>query len=213
MPELLGRLQYDRENAAGFQGIRAAAGAEGYTDAVNGGAREEDAGRRALLQEKTLERVSLNRREALRAAAMAALPPLLVFGNGAAKEPWSSIHLLEPAELAGDIQKQKEPLLLSVGFPVLYRQKHIAHAKLAGPASKPEGIARLKEALATTAKNAPIVIYCGCCPMVDCPNLRPAFLQLGEMGYGNVRVLNLPTNFRTDWVEKGYPVESSLPVK
>jgi hypothetical protein len=49
--------------------------------------------------------------------------------------------------------------------------------------------------------------------MVQCPNLRPAFSLLTGLGYKKVRVLNLPANFRTDWIEKGYPVESSLPAK
>lgn len=108
------------------------------------------------------------------------------------------------------LQKGKPPLVICVGFPVLYRQKHIPHAPLGGPASKPEGIAHLKKAIAADPKDADIVIYCGCCPMVHCPNLRPAFSLLTNLGYKNVRVLNLPTNFRTDWIDKGYPVESSL---
>jgi hypothetical protein len=107
----------------------------------------------------------------------------------------------------------KQPVIICTGFPVLYRQKHIAHAHLAGPASKPEGIAQLKEAVGTTPRKAEIVIYCGCCPMVQCPNLRPAFSLLRDLGYQNIRVLNLPTNFHTDWADKGYPVESSLPAK
>jgi hypothetical protein len=27
-----------------------------------------------------------------------------------------------------------------------------------------------------------------------------------ELGFTNLRVLDLPTNFHTDWVLKGYPV-------
>jgi hypothetical protein len=30
------------------------------------------------------------------------------------------------------------------------------------------------------------------------------------MGYTDLHALNLPTNFRTDWADKGNPVESSL---
>ena len=40
-----------------------------------------------------------------------------------------------------------------------------------------------------------------------CPNLRPAFSALREMGFTKLRVLLLPTSFEKDWVEKGYPVE------
>lgn len=43
--------------------------------------------------------------------------------------------------------------------------------------------------------------------MDRCPNMRPAFRMLKEMGFAKVRALNLPTNFHTDWSAKGYPVE------
>jgi hypothetical protein len=40
-----------------------------------------------------------------------------------------------------------------------------------------------------------------------CPNLKPAFLTLRDAGYVNLRVLLLPHDFNTDWIEKGYAVE------
>jgi hypothetical protein len=43
--------------------------------------------------------------------------------------------------------------------------------------------------------------------MVHCPNIRPAFQTLNDLGYTNVHILDLPSNFRADWMEKGYPVE------
>ena len=108
------------------------------------------------------------------------------------------------------LREGKAPLIISVGFPVLYRQKHILHARLAGPANKPEGITQLTEVVARTPKDASIVVYCGCCPMTQCPNLRPGFSHLKDLGCTDVHVLNLPTNFRTDWIDRGYPVESTL---
>jgi hypothetical protein len=50
-------------------------------------------------------------------------------------------------------------------------------------------------------------VYCGCCPLEHCPNLRPAFEALRAMGFTHLRALLLPTNFYTDWVKPGYPVE------
>jgi hypothetical protein len=47
--------------------------------------------------------------------------------------------------------------------------------------------------------------------MTKCPNVRPAYSTLKESGYTNVSVLDLPVNFHSDWEEKGYPVESSMP--
>jgi hypothetical protein len=49
------------------------------------------------------------------------------------------------------------------------------------------------------------VIYCGCCPMLKCPNIRPAYSTLKELGFTHIRVLSLPTNLHTDWVSKDYP--------
>lgn len=126
-------------------------------------------------------------------------------------DPWPKDKLLEPAVLAQMLRKGSHPEIISVVFPVLYRQKHIPGARLAGPASKPEGISELKAAVAKLPKSTQIVIYCGCCPMTQCPNIRPAYSTLRDLGYTNVYVLNLPVNFHTDWAEKGYPVESSLP--
>lgn len=101
----------------------------------------------------------------------------------------------------------EKPLrILCVTFPVLYRQKHIPHAVFAGPGNKPEGIAALRMAVKELPRNTEIVIYCGCCPMKNCPNIRPAYRTAKELGFENVLVLDLPKNFHTDWVAKGYPI-------
>ena len=130
-------------------------------------------------------------------------------GQEAASDPWASGELLQPDGLAKAIQSGKAPIILSVAFPVLYHGKHIVHAINAGPTSKPEGIEALKSAVADLPKNADIVIYCGCCPMVKCPNIRPAYRTLKELGFTHIRVLNLPTNLHSDWVSKDYPSEGS----
>jgi rhodanese-related sulfurtransferase len=98
-------------------------------------------------------------------------------------------------------------VVLCTAFSVLYRSKRIPHAIEAGPGSKPEGIALLKKAVADLPKDADIVLYCGCCPMVKCPNIRPAYRVLREMGFRHVRVLDIPTNMHEDWFGKGYPSE------
>jgi thiosulfate/3-mercaptopyruvate sulfurtransferase len=110
-------------------------------------------------------------------------------------------------ELAQAIQSNHAPIILSAAFPVLYRGRHILHAINAGPTSKPEGIEALKKAVANLPKDADIVIYCGCCPMVKCPNIRPAYRTLKELGFTRVRVLSLATNLHEDWVSKNYPSE------
>lgn len=122
-------------------------------------------------------------------------------------DPWSKGELLTPADLVSQLQNTDRPVVISVAFPFLYRQKHIVHARFAGPTSKPVGIDALKQSVANVPKHAEIVIYCGCCPMVKCPNVRPAYSALKQLGYSNIRVLDVPTDFHTDWTAKGYPVE------
>jgi thiosulfate/3-mercaptopyruvate sulfurtransferase len=133
-----------------------------------------------------------------------------------AVDPWTRSELMQPADLAGLLNSTKpRPHIFCVAFPVLYRQRHIIHAEYAGPGNKPEGITALKAATASLPKDAEIVIYCGCCPMVKCPNVRPAYGALKEAGFKNVRVLDIPENFHADWAAKGYPVEAEtgIPVR
>jgi len=106
------------------------------------------------------------------------------------------------------LQTSNSPIVISVAFPVLYNNRHILHAIAAGPGSKPEGIEALKKAVAHSPKDADIVVYCGCCPMVKCPNIRPAYAALKEMGFTHIRVLDIPTNMHDDWFTKDYPSEA-----
>lgn len=132
-----------------------------------------------------------------------------LFGQDAVSDPWTPSEVIEPAALAQAIRSGKAPIILSVAFPVLYRGKHIVHAINAGPTSNPEGIEALKKAVSGLPHYADLVIYCGCCPMVKCPNIRPAYRTLKDLGFTHVRVLSLPTNFHTDWVSKNFPSEGA----
>jgi thiosulfate/3-mercaptopyruvate sulfurtransferase len=119
-------------------------------------------------------------------------------------------ELLEPEALTKQLASDApQPQIICVTFPFLYRQKHIQQAHFAGPASKPEGIEKLRSAVKGLPQSASIVIYCGCCPMDKCPNIRPAYRALRERGFQHIQVLNLPTSLHTDWTAKGYPVEPS----
>lgn len=120
----------------------------------------------------------------------------------------ADLPTIEPKKLAAEMQsKNYAAALIHVGFPVMYRGKHIAHSIYAGPAAKPEGLDALKAAVAKLPRDREIVVYCGCCPMDRCPNIRPAVALLQKMGFTNVRALNLPMNLATDWIDHGYPVE------
>ena len=124
------------------------------------------------------------------------------------QDPWKPSELMEPQELAALLNKSKDgPRIISVAFPVLYRQRHIPGAVPAGPTNKPDGLALLVATVAKYAKDIEIVVYCGCCPLVHCPNIRPAYTLLRKLQFTRIRVLNLPDSFRKDWEDKGFPVE------
>lgn len=132
---------------------------------------------------------------------LAAISTLTLFGA-------ENMNLVQPADLATGLKNDvKAPLIIHVGFNVLYRASRIPGAIYAGPASQPDGIAELKKAVAGQPKDRAIVLYCGCCPWDKCPNIRPALAALREMGFQNVKALEIPQNFKTDWMDKGYPTE------
>lgn len=126
-----------------------------------------------------------------------------------AADGWTAQDLIEPADLAKQIESGKASPIICVAFSYLYRQRHIRGSKFAGPGSKPEGLKALEEVTASLAKTSEVVLYCGCCPFVHCPNMRPAWDAMKQMGFTRVKVLNIPTNLQTDWTAKGYPSEKS----
>lgn len=127
-------------------------------------------------------------------------------------EPWSSADLLEPAQLAEELQtaKQIAPTIVYVGFRTLFEGGHIPGASFHGTASKEDGLADLKTWAAKLPRSTNLIIYCGCCPFDHCPNIRPAYSALHEMGFTHLRVLVLPTSFAADWIEKGYLIQKGL---
>ncbi len=132
----------------------------------------------------------------------------LLFDN--ASDPWTANEIAQPKTLAGRLQASERPPIFYVGFPVLYRDgAHVAGAALAGPCSKAEGLKALKKAVAALPHDKELFIYCGCCPFIKCPNIRPAYTALHDLGFTNVKVVMIETNLHTDWIEKGYPSEKT----
>jgi thiosulfate/3-mercaptopyruvate sulfurtransferase len=121
---------------------------------------------------------------------------------------WTESQLIEPAALVAKLRAplHDRPVILQVGFRVLYDGAHIPGAIYAGPASTREGLEVLRKTAAPIPRDRQVVIYCGCCPMDRCPNVRPGYQALEKMGFHNLRVLDLPQDFQQDWVAKGYPV-------
>jgi len=117
-------------------------------------------------------------------------------------EPWTPEQLMEPADLAAVINSATaaKPLIICVGPSGV-----IKGSVETGPANEAENLDKLKKLVAKEDRKREIVIYCGCCPFIKCPNVRPAFSLLTSMKFTNLKLLNLPHNIKVDWLEHGYP--------
>jgi hypothetical protein len=125
--------------------------------------------------------------------------------NPSKDDPWRPDQLMEPQTLNNILtinQGENLPVIFNVG-PV----SNIKGAISVGASSGSDGLASLQAYIKHIAKDKVIVIYCGCCPLFKCPNVRPAFKLLTDAGYTNIRVLKLQNNLKTDWINMGYPVE------
>lgn len=117
---------------------------------------------------------------------------------------WKDKDLIQPAELAAILKsKSKKPVILNIGVV-----DDIEGAKNIGAAEKKDNLEKLQKTLMSLPKNSHVVIYCGCCPFEKCPNIRPAFKMMKEMGFSNGKLLNLSVNLKQDWINKGYPMAS-----
>ena len=154
----------------------------------------------------------LNSKSLLTGTAVALLA-LLQSGIAVAQhKPAASIpvaDLIQPAELAASLRSASapRPVILQVGSHVLYSEAHIAGAQYAGAAGQDDGLQTLRDHVAKLPKDAPIVIYCGCCPWSRCPNIAPAYDHLRALGFSHVKVLYIAENFGANWVDPGYPVD------
>lgn len=125
------------------------------------------------------------------------------FSGNSGQQPWTDKQLMQPSDLAAMLSNPSaaKPLVYSIGF-----EADIKGSVAMGPAKDEENLAKFKATLSALPKDASIVIYCGCCPFEHCPNVRPAFKLLTDMGFTNAKLLNLSTNLKADWIDKGYPV-------
>ena len=119
------------------------------------------------------------------------------------KENWTERQLMESSELAKILNDSKapKPIIYSIG-----PGGNIKGSVEMGAAQEKENLDKLKTELNMLVKDTDIVIFCGCCPFKDCPNIRPAFKLLNEMKFTNHKLLNLSHNLKVDWIDKGYPM-------
>lgn len=128
-------------------------------------------------------------------------------------EPWSTGEIIPAEQLALTLTRPAglRPLVVCVGFPTLYQAAHVPGSVLHGPARDPMALKELETAAQAWPHDHEIVLYCGCCPFQQCPNVRPAFAALKRMGFRRLRVLYLAQDFAHDWVARGFPVEKGQP--
>jgi hypothetical protein len=124
--------------------------------------------------------------------------------NVSAQDPWKTNQLLAPADLNKTLNNPKspQPYIYSIGYKAI-----IKNSIDIGAGGVKENQKKLQKQLSKLPKDANIVIYCGCCPFRSCPNVRPVFNMLTEMGFKNHKLLNLPQNIKVDWIDKGYAVK------
>jgi thiosulfate/3-mercaptopyruvate sulfurtransferase len=148
-----------------------------------------------------------------RIAACSVLAVLLVVSFALAQNPsnpWNDSQTVQPAELNKELGDAKTaPVVLFVGFQRLYTAGHIKGAQYHGTGNNADGLAQIKAWAASLPRSTNLVIYCGCCPMERCPNVRPAFTALHDLGFTKLRVLILPTSFQVDWADKGLHYEKA----
>ena len=118
-------------------------------------------------------------------------------------EPWRPDQLMAPKDLADIIDSTTavKPLIISVGPAGL-----IKGAVDIGPTHEKDNLNKLKKLLKNENKDREIVIYCGCCPFKNCPNIRPAFSLLNSMKFTKQKLLDLSHNLKADWINYGYPM-------
>ena len=133
----------------------------------------------------------------------------LLCGVASATAQTAEPATITATDLAAMLKKpaSERPLVIQVGFKVMYDQAHIPGSEYIGPGSDGNGIAALRKRVGPLKRDAAVVLYCGCCPWDRCPNVRPAAALLTSMGFTNLKVLHIANNFGADWVNKGYPTQ------
>jgi len=136
-----------------------------------------------------------------------ALPGRNAPGHRAAPaDPWTAAQTVQPAAFAAELKQEKDPAptVIYVGVHTLYNGAHIQEGSSRSTEPHSNSSARSLR-IASGPQSLPRRSQ----GREKCPNIRPAFSALQQMGFTRLRVLILPASFAKDWVEKGYPIEKS----
>jgi thiosulfate/3-mercaptopyruvate sulfurtransferase len=138
-------------------------------------------------------------------ASLALLLPSSLLAYQASQIPKTRLISVDNLVKVLQSSKSEKPLMIQVGSHVLFSQAHIPGSEYIGPASSEAALQQLRKRVASLPRSKSIVLYCGCCPWDHCPNVKPADDLLSALGFTNAKVLYIPNNFGTDWVDKGHP--------
>lgn len=116
-------------------------------------------------------------------------------------EPWNPDQLISTEDLAYRIDQEEELHLFSIGPDNI-----IKGSVDIGPGEEKKSIEKLRKALENIPQEEEVILYCGCCPFAQCPNIRPAFELLKTLGYEKPRLLDIPQNIKVDWLDMDYPI-------
>ena len=125
--------------------------------------------------------------------------------NATEPNPWTTKDMVSPEKLSSLIQdndKSNDPIILNIG-----PSGAIKGSLKIGSVDNPKGLGLLTNRLSKIQKSKMVIVYCGCCPYDNCPNIRPAFTILNKQGFTNKKLLDLPVNLKVDWIDKGFPME------
>jgi hypothetical protein len=130
-------------------------------------------------------------------------------GSSRDSVPWPASRVVTSTELAKAVggAPATRPRVIHVGPERLFHSAHVPGAVHAGEGGDDDGLAAFAAMLGPLPRDADVVVYCGCCPYANCPNVRPAYAKMVALGFTRGRVLDLPTNLKTDWTDLGFPVE------
>src|SRR5262245_24598773 len=120
------------------------------------------------------------------AAVLACFFVLSGFLKSPKKDPWTAQQLMPPAELAQKINsgQMENTFVFNIG-----PSGAIKNSIEIGSTEEDENLAALRVRLEDLPNSAEVVIYCGCCPFKNCPNVRPAFELLNEMKFSSAKLL------------------------
>ncbi len=113
-------------------------------------------------------------------------------------------ELISPETLSKILKDDKsiKPLVVNVG-----PMADIKYAVNINTITSGDGVDIFNRLMSRFSKEKEVVIYCGCCKLVDCPNVKSAREQLLKSGHKKYKILNLPTELAADWTNKGYPMQ------